>query len=165
MINQRIQQVHQVLRLLACYYMANILQGSLRGHWILSARFFRSPTWTTRTINTITLGDNVFVLCEDTAAPSRNRLGGARPQGHYRSTYLTISPPAALQTLLHQLGGNWSNRLPGAFPDVDVNGVVYGVGDDVVIRIGKVMQRGEMKGMVIEVRGSRTLGCVELTEP
>ncbi|KAG8856807.1 hypothetical protein FRB96_006311 [Tulasnella sp. 330] len=119
--------------------------------WNLSARFYRSSSWPTRSINSVTLGDCCYVLMEDTAAPSYKPIeaGSTRPP-HWRNTYMTFSPPTVLGPLLQQLGGSWTNRLPGTQPDIEIAGTAYALGSDYIIRVGRVMQRGEQRGVVIE---------------
>ncbi|KAG9015788.1 hypothetical protein FRB93_012353 [Tulasnella sp. JGI-2019a] len=119
--------------------------------WNLSARFYRSSSWPTRSINSINLGDCCYVLMEDTSAPSWKPAapGSTRPP-HFRNTYMTFSPPTILGPLLQQLGGSWTNRLPGTQPDIEIAGTAYALGTDYIIRVGRVMQRGEQRGVVIE---------------
>lgn len=115
----------------------------------------------------MTTGDTCFVLCEDTSAPShasfentkRTTLAQdptaqvpARPP-HYKSTSLTLSPPTLLGLLFQQIGGGavWSNRMPGALPDIEINGAVFQIGEDLIIRVGRVIQKTQPRGLVIEV--------------
>ncbi|KAG8985603.1 hypothetical protein FRB90_004589 [Tulasnella sp. 427] len=114
----------------------------------------------------MTTGDTCFVLCEDVAAPSHvtfenskraalaqdpNAKIPARPP-HYKTTSLTLSPPSLLSLLFQQIGGGnvWSNRMPGALPDTEINGAVFQIGEDVILRVGRVVQKSQPRGLVIE---------------
>lgn len=112
---------------------------------------------------------------EDTAAPSyagydamkvaataADRPGPPRPP-HFRNTYMSLSPPTALGPFLQQLGGNWSNRLSGTHPDIEILGVEHTIGDHLIIRVGKVVQKGEQRGLVIEVNPRASIWLLELT--
>lgn len=140
--------------------------GATKGQWQLYARFYKSTTWPSRSINTMTTGDTCFVLCEDTSAPGHvsfentkratlaqdpNAQVPARPS-HYKSTSLTLSPPTLLGLLFQQIGGGtvWSNWMPGALPDIEINGAVFQIGEDLIIRVGRVIQKNQPRGLVIE---------------
>lgn len=120
----------------------------------------------------MTTGDTCFVLCEDTSAPAHatfestrraalaqdpNAQVPARPP-HYKSTSLTLSPPTLLGLVFQQIGGGavWSNRMPGALPDIEINGAVFQIGEDLIIRVGRVIQKNQPRGLVIEVCTSFT---------
>ncbi|KAG8904165.1 hypothetical protein FRB99_002146 [Tulasnella sp. 403] len=138
--------------------------GVHKGPWYLIARFYRSSTWPSRTINTITLGDTCHIFAEDTSVQSKVTFEAVKRAAlaedplapvptrppHYRNTYLTLSPPSSLSIFFQQLGGLWSNKINAAQPDIEIQGGVYAIGDDIIIRVGKVSQRGELKGVVIE---------------
>lgn len=78
---------------------------------------------------------------------------------HYRSTVVTISPPGALEQLLTQLNARWTpvrhsqgTGPGGAHRTVTVEGSIFKVGVDFLIRVGNVrLASGEVKGMFLEV--------------
>ena len=65
----------------------------------------------------LTMEDNVFVHVEDPAAPTKADVLAAAPPGqeaaylqiptHYRTTFLTLTPPNALEQILSQLKARW----------------------------------------------------------
>ena len=69
--------------------------------------------------------------------------------------------PANLPQFFQQLERVWSNRLPGAQPDIEIMGAVYNIGEDLIVRVGKVVQKGEPRGLVIEVSVTM-LGCFRI---
>lgn len=122
--------------------------------------------------------DNVFVLIDDPAAPLRaDILAHQPPEGqppiptsgpgspaHYRTTFLTVNPPGGLEQLLLQLQARWvSVRQTGttgmsqisqtAGQQLSVEGAVYTIGTDFIVRAGNVvLAGGAVKGMLLEVR-------------
>lgn len=127
--------------------------------------------------------DNVFVLVEDPVAPQRADLLQPHPEGqapppitgpgapgHFRTTFLTLSPPDALEHLLSQLRARWvSVRQSGAAgtsqlshtggQQLSVDGRIFSIGTDFVVRIGNViLAGGAVKGMLLEV-------CLLLSPP
>jgi hypothetical protein len=68
---------------------------------------------------TLTMNENVFVLLEDPASPTRADIVTSVQNSqtidgqvflvppHYRTTFLTLRPPGALEQVLHQLRACW----------------------------------------------------------
>lgn len=134
---------------------------------------------------TLTMNDHVFVLLEDPAAPSRAdvlaTVQNTASQGsdvrmssqvthppHYRTTFLTLKPPGALEQLLSQLKARWipvrqsssnsstAQRGQASSQQLTVEGHVFAIGNDWLIRVGNViLAGGAVKGMLLEV--GRTL--------
>ena len=123
----------------------------------------------------LTMNDHVFVLLEDPAAPSRADVLAAsqgtdgRPPSqvphlpHYRTTFLTLRPPGALEQLLGQLKARWmpvrqssvgsSQRAQAPSQQLTVEGHVFAIGNDWLVRVGNViLAGGAVKGMLLEVR-------------
>lgn len=120
----------------------------------------------------------MFVLIDDPAAPLRaDLLAHQPPEGqppipisgpgspaHYRQTFLTLSPPGGLEQLLLQLQAKWvSVRQTGtsgmsqisqtAGQQLSVEGAVYTIGTDFIVRAGNVvLAGGAVKGMLLEVQ-------------
>lgn len=154
-----------------------LLQGHFRGRWRLSVKSWRSTLGeipgldlpSERTMSTLTMNDNVFVLLEDPLAPMRADIVAAEEEGnlppslqnpsHYRTTFLTLSPPGALEQLITQLKARWTSirQSAGAAgvntgPQLTIDGHVYGIGADWVVRVGNViLAGGALKGMLLEV--------------
>lgn len=115
------------------------------------------------------MNENVFVLLEDPTAPTRadivtnvqNTDGQVIPVPlHYRTTFLTLRPPGALEQLLHQLRARWvpvRQTAPGAQrsqggQQLSVEGFVFAIGNDWLVRVGNVvLAGGAVKGMLLEV--------------
>jgi len=111
-----------------------------------------------------------FVLVEDPLAPSRADVLAAAPPGeasayiqrpsHYRTTFLTLRPPGALEQLLTQLKARWvSVRPPVAGApqrgqsgqQLSIEGHIFAIGSDWLVRIGNViLAGGAVKGMLLE---------------
>ena len=122
------------------------------------------------------MNDHVFVLLEDPAAPSRaDVLATLQSQGtpssqvahppHYRTTFLTLRPPGALEQLLSQLKARWipvrqssstsSQRSQASSQQLTVEGHVFAIGNDWLVRVGNViLAGGAVKGMLLEVRAT-----------
>jgi hypothetical protein len=118
----------------------------------------------------LTMNDNVFVLLEDLSAPSRAELLAYHASQletviveptHYRNTFLTLSPPGALDQLLSLLRARWISTKQSAVnatqykqtaPQLTVDGNVYSIGTDWIVRAGNViLATGAVKGMLLEV--------------
>lgn len=118
--------------------------------------------------------DNVFVILEDTAAPSRSEVM-QQPPGeplpytptHYRQTYITATPPGSLEQLLDQLRAPWvtarnhpqgtsgPQKLQDSAVQLSVSGFVFAVGTDWIVRAGNVsLTGGTIKGMLLEESAS-----------
>ncbi|KAH7887715.1 hypothetical protein F5I97DRAFT_1862253 [Phlebopus sp. FC_14] len=157
--------------------------GQSRGRWSLSVRSYRStlasmpglPVHAERSMCTLTMNENVFVLLEDPASPTRADVltlvqnapvhGGPssalmRPP-HYRTTFLTVRPPGALEQLLSQLKARWipvrqsssssSQRSQVSAQQLAVEGHVFSIGNDWLVRVGNViLAGGAVKGMLLE---------------
>jgi len=123
----------------------------------------------------LTMNDHVFVLLEDPAAPSRadvlaavqNTATDIRTSSqvshppHYRTTFLTLRPPGALEQLLSQLKARWipvrqsstasSQRGQASSQQLTVEGHVFAIGNDWLVRVGNViLAGGAVKGMLLE---------------
>lgn len=118
--------------------------------------------------------DHVFVQLEDPVSPQRADLLQPPPEGqlpipligpgspsHFRTTFLTLSPPGALEQLLAQSRSRWvsvrqsgtSGLSQGSGQQLSVDGVVYSIGTDFIVRAGNViLAGGAVKGMLLEVR-------------
>ena len=115
------------------------------------------------------MNDNIFALLEDPSAPSRADLAYHASQletvieepTHYRNTFLTLSPPGALDQLLSLLRARWISTRQSAVdapqykqtaPQLTVDGNVYSIGTDWIVRAGNViLATGAVKGMLLEV--------------
>ena len=147
----------------------------------------------------VTMNENVFVLLEDPSAPTRadiisaaahaSQAGGqqgvgggtedAAPSGspanmlppHYRTTYITVTPPHSLELLLAQLRARWQSvrqaagqargqtSLGAGGVQLVIEGNVFAIGSDWLVRAGNVvLAGGTVRGMLLEVRWS--LRCV-----
>lgn len=117
--------------------------------------------------------ENVFVLLEDPVAPTRADVLAAAPPGqeaaylqgptHYRTTFLTLRPPGALEQLLAQLKARWvSVRQSGSSSapqrgktnaqQLLIEGHIFAIGNDWLVRVGNViLAGGAVKGMLLEV--------------
>ncbi|OSX60215.1 hypothetical protein POSPLADRAFT_1047682 [Postia placenta MAD-698-R-SB12] len=152
-------------------------QGVMRGKWQLSLGSWRSSLGAPnmqipeRAMYTVTMNDNVFVQIEDPGAPTRAEIPqlleaqGQSPRSfppppHYRNTLMTVSPPGALEQLIAQLRARWlpvrgaptgSQKSQNAAQQVTVDGLIYSIGNDWLIRFGHViLAGGAVKGMLIE---------------
>lgn len=120
----------------------------------------------------LTMGENVFVLLEDPLAPTRGDVLAAAPPGqesaylqgptHYRTTFLTIRPPGALEQLLAQLKARWVSvrqsaasgpqRGQSSGQQLTIDGYIFAIGSDWLVRVGNVvLAGGAVKGMLLEV--------------
>jgi hypothetical protein len=128
----------------------------------------------------LTMNEHVFVLLEDPSAPTRADLAYHASQSgtaiveptHYRNTFLTLSPPGALELLLSLLRARWISTKQSAgsaaqykqtAAQLSVEGNIYAIGTDWIVRAGNViLATGAVKGMLLEVimRQALVLGCV-----
>lgn len=120
----------------------------------------------------LSMNENVFVLLEDPSAPTRADVLAMAPpdippsqvQGpsHYRTTFITLKPPGALEQLLAQLRARWlagrqavSNASQRGQPtghQLTIEGHIYSIGSDWLVRVGNViLAGGAVKGMLLEV--------------
>ncbi|KAJ7283625.1 hypothetical protein C8J57DRAFT_1293087 [Mycena rebaudengoi] len=132
--------------------------GQYKGPWNLS-----------RSMVALTMDQNVFVLVEDPLAPSRADVLAAAPPGeasaylqrpsHYRTTFLTLRPPGALEQLLTQLKARWQSVRASAAgaqrgqsgQQLTIEGQIFAIGTDWLVRIGNViLAGGAVKGMLLE---------------
>lgn len=120
----------------------------------------------------LTINDHVFVLLEDPSAPTRaDVLQNASDEKdihagvlHYRTTFLTVSPLGNLEQLLAQLRARWvpvrqttnmAQRGQGLTQHLTIEGKVFAIGNDWLVRTGNVvLTGGAVKGMLLEVRCS-----------
>jgi hypothetical protein len=121
----------------------------------------------------ITMDENVFIILEDLAAPTKTDVLSAAPPGqeipylqnpsHYRNTFVTLRPVGGLEQLLSQTKAKWvpvrqassgnimRTPLAGG-QQLTVDGHVYAIGTDWLVRIGNViLASGVVKGMLLEV--------------
>ncbi|KAG6836516.1 hypothetical protein H0H93_007193 [Arthromyces matolae] len=117
------------------------------------------------------MDDNVFVLLDDPLAPTRADVLAAAPSGeemaylqgptHFRTTFLTLRPPGALEQLLAQLKARWVSVRQSSFnasqrgqtsgQQLTIDGHQYAIGSDWLLRVGNVcLAGGGIKGMVLE---------------
>lgn len=131
----------------------------------------------------IRLIENVFVWLEDPAAPTRGDIlaqaaaSGESAQNqalilagpsHYRTTFLTLNPPGALEQLITQLKARWvpvrqsgvtgtqpsrtQNQSQTSGQQLTIDGHIYAIGSDWLVRAGNViLAGGAVKGMFLEV--------------
>ncbi|OBZ70446.1 [3-methyl-2-oxobutanoate dehydrogenase [lipoamide]] kinase, mitochondrial [Grifola frondosa] len=152
-------------------------QGQYRGRWQSTVRSYRSTMGSVpgfqvhaeRSMCTLSMDENVFVLLEDTAAPARaeylQQIGDpAQSQlpgpTHYRHTFLTLSPPGSLEQLLAQLRARWvsvrqasqpTSSQKGTGQQLVIDGHIYAIGNDWLVRAGNViLAGGAVKGMLLE---------------
>lgn len=125
-----------------------------------------------RTMCALTMDENVFVLLEDPMAPTRTEVLAAAPLGqeavylqgpsHYRTTFLTLRPPGALEQLLAQLKARWvsvrqstsnaAQRGQSGGQQLSIDGHIFAIGNDWLVRVGNViLAGGAVKGMLLEV--------------
>ncbi|KAH9002303.1 hypothetical protein EDB86DRAFT_2899165 [Lactarius hatsudake] len=121
-----------------------------------------------RSMCLLTMNENVFVSLEDPCAPTRADLAYHASQSqtaiadptHYRNTFLTLSPPGALEQLLSLLRARWISTKQAAgnaaqykqtAAQLTVEGNVYSIGTDWIVRAGNViLAGGAVKGMLLE---------------
>ena len=155
-----------------------------------------------RSMCALTMNNHVFVLLEDPAAPSRadylaaigqtgqtplptGAVGSPEKQPgqtqlpeppHYRNTFLTVSPPGALEQLIGQLSARWvSTRQPStnvrtsaptSGNQLVIDGSVFSIGTDWLVRVGNViLAGGAVKGMLLEVRSLYQQCCYKSKGP
>lgn len=109
-----------------------------------------------RTMSAFTMGENVFVLLDDPISPGRydlQTLSLATKPTHLKSTYITLSPPGALEQLLSHLRARWGSvRGQTTGPQLTIEGSIYSIGTDWIVRVGNViMSTGSVKGILLEV--------------
>ncbi|KAF8913927.1 hypothetical protein CPB84DRAFT_1956727 [Gymnopilus junonius] len=152
-----------------------------RGKWSLSIKSYRSSLsqisgsniTSERNMYALTMDENVFILLEDPAAPSRTDVQAAAVPGqeeawlqnnppHYRTTFLTLRPPGALEQLLEQIKARWvpvrststsigQRNLLGGGQQLTIEGHIFAIGTDWLVRIGNVvLAGGQVKGMLLE---------------
>nr|GAT59448.1 alpha-ketoacid dehydrogenase kinase N-terminal domain-containing protein [Mycena chlorophos] len=140
--------------------------GVYKAPWNLSISLYRSTLANVpdRTIFTLTMDQNVFVLVDDPAAPNRADVVDAGQEAlylqrhlHYRYTFLTLRPPSGLEQLLAQLNARWKpvrevNAQRGQpSQQLAIEGYIYALGTDWIVRVGNVvLPGGAIRGMVLE---------------
>ncbi|PPQ78022.1 hypothetical protein CVT26_015813 [Gymnopilus dilepis] len=151
------------------------------GKWYLSIKSYRSTLGQTpgahiaseRNMYALTMDENVFILLEDPAAPTRADVLAAAAPGqevawllnhpsHYRNTFLTLKPPGALEQLLEQIKARWvsvrststnigQRSFVGGGQQLTIEGHIFAIGTDWLVRIGNVvLAGGQVKGMLLE---------------
>jgi hypothetical protein len=150
-----------------------------RGKWHISLKSYRSMLGQIpgcqipceRNMYALTMDENVFILLEDPAAPSRAEVLAAAPPGeeavylqgpsHYRNTFLTLRPPGGLEQMLAQINAHWVSVRQTSSSNIQrnqtsgqqlvIDGHVYAIGSDWVVRFGNViLAGGAVKGMLLE---------------
>jgi hypothetical protein len=110
-----------------------------------------------RTMSTFTMGENVFVLLDDPISPGRydlQTLSLATKPTHLKSTYITLSPPGALEQLLSHLRARWGSvRGQTTGPQLTIDGSIFSIGTDWIVRVGNVVMSStsSVKGILLEV--------------
>ena len=109
-----------------------------------------------RTMSAFTMDENVFVLLDDPISPGRydlQTLSLATKPTHLKSTYITLSPPGALEQLLSHLRARWGSvRGQTTGPQLTIEGSIFSIGTDWIVRVGNVkMSTGSVKGILLEV--------------
>jgi len=104
---------------------------------------------------TFTMGENVFVLLDDPISPGRydlQTLSLATKPTHLKSTYITLSPPGALEQLLSLLRARWGSvRGQTTGPQLTIKGSIFSIGTDWMVRVGNVItSTGAVKGILLE---------------
>jgi len=104
----------------------------------------------------LTVHDNVFVLLEDPSAPTRADVLAVAPPDmppsqvqeptHYRTTFLTLNPPGAMEQLLAQLRARWISvrqtassapqRGQSTGQQLNIDGNIFAIGNDWLVRVG-----------------------------
>lgn len=107
-------------------------------------------------MSAFTMGENVFVLLDDPISPGRydlQTLPLATKPTHLKSTYITLSPPGALEQLLSHLRARWGSvRGQTTGPQLTIEGNIFSIGTDWIVRVGNViMSTGSVKGILLEV--------------
>ncbi|PPQ71366.1 hypothetical protein CVT24_011752 [Panaeolus cyanescens] len=145
------------------------------GKWNLSIRSYRSVLGgpVDRNLYTLTIAseDRVFVHIEDPAAHNRSDVLAAAPPGeeaaylqsptHFRNTFITLKPMGGLEQLLTQIKARWTpvrqstsgisqkNLMSGQ--QVIIDGLVFSIGTDWIVRCGNVnLAGGAVRGMILE---------------
>ncbi|KAJ7638836.1 hypothetical protein FB45DRAFT_903988 [Roridomyces roridus] len=152
--------------------------ATYKGPWNLSVRSYRSTLGQVpgiqlpveRQMCALTMEGSCFVLVDDALAPSRAEVLAAAPPGeaaaylqrpsHFRTTFLTLKPPGALEQLLGHLKARWVSVRPPAAgapqrgqsgQQLTIEGHIFSIGTDWVVRIGNViLAGGAVKGMLLE---------------
>jgi hypothetical protein len=147
--------------------------GQLIGKWNLSIKSFRSTLGqipglqgqlpAERVLWAMNMNDNVFVLLEDQMAPNRgdymatspggvNKLYDLHFPGHYRTTFLTLTPPGSFEQLLSQLRARWVPVRQAGSHQAVIDGLVFAIAPDWIVRVGNVLVAGNtVRGMLLEV--------------
>jgi len=128
-----------------------------------------------RAMCALTMNENVFVLLDDPASPGRSDFQNMHSQPadgtrnpielfrppHFRSTFLTLNPPGALEQLLSHLRARWvpvRQTVPGASQrgqptgqQLVIEGNIFSIGVDWIVRVGNViLSGGAVKGILLE---------------
>ena len=111
-------------------------------------------------MSAFTMDENVFVLLDDPISPGRydlQTLSLATKPTHLKSTYITLSPPGALEQLLSHLHARWGSvRGQTTGPQLTIEGSIFSIGTDWIVRVGNVkMSTGSVKGILLEVISER----------
>lgn len=144
-----------------------------------------------RNMYAVTMNEHAFVLLEDHSAPTRAEFLNAAaqtsqathqqtangtsqdtistippyvPPTHYRTTYITVTPPHSLELLLEQLRARWQSVRQATGPSrgqsnlstggsqLVIEGIVFAIGSDWLVRAGNVvLAGGTFRGILLEV--------------
>jgi hypothetical protein len=66
---------------------------------------------------------------------------------HFRTTFVSIKPPASFEQFLSQVKAKWAPRPSTTI----VDGVTCAIGTDWIVRIGYIVQGTTHKGIMLEV--------------
>lgn len=147
-----------------------------------------------RALFALTMNALTFVLLEDPAAPQVAEMAAllqpksAQVDGelqglqdveeppHYRYTLTTVSPLSALEQLIAQWSTRWistrhqssnsRNQSATSGSLLTVDGSIFSIGNDWIVRIGNViLAGGAVKGMLLEVRILLLCYCSDFDQP
>jgi len=139
-------------------------ENIIRGHggrniglWRVHLHSYRSGTFPSRSIFAASTNDHAYAVIEDASADSSSN------SPHPRISFVTLTPPEALGAMLAMVAGNWTvSRTNAALQNtragitmsnvsqLALEGFVYAIGTDWVIRVGIVRHGQTPKGLVIE---------------
>lgn len=123
---------------------------------------YRSGAFPSRSIFAASTNHHTYAVIEDSSASLNNSVAA-----HPRISFVTIASFDSLGPMLSMIAGNWTaSRTNAAIQNnraglavnnqtqLGLDGFVYSIGTDWVVRIGTVRHGQAPKGVFIEVRGS-----------
>lgn len=137
------------------------IKGKHIGFWRILLQSYRSAAVPSRSIYSVSTSDHTYAVLEDQAPHSENAF--RLPP---RVSFVTIASLDGLPGILAQIGGAWSASRTNATlgtrgvsaPTVNqlvLDGAVYSVGTDWIVRLGAVRHGQTPKGLIIEVIETR----------